>query len=332
MLQLATDGTSAITEKFLSACRLTGRYSFHTAFSRSLQNGEKFAKAQGFEHFSDDLTAVADNPEINVVYIATPNAFHYEQSKLFLENGKHVICEKPITTDCEKYDELLSLAGKKGLIYAEAIMSRHCAGRAVLLNALKQIGRISQVRIDFCQLSSRYPKFKNGEKVNIFDMSLAAGTLMDLGVYCVYAALDLFGKPDSVSAVSAFADNGADLSGAAVLGYKDFTASLSYSKIGQSAIGSEIIGDSGVIKIGSISQYADISLVKDGKETVLLTTPERAEVMRGEAEKFADYIEKTDVFSGDYKSVCKLTHNVHTCMDQIKQSAKIKYPIKECSL
>ena len=329
MINLATVGTGDITEKFLSACRLTDRYEFHTAYSRSLENGEKFAKKQGFKHFSDNLISVAKSPEIDTVYMATPNVFHYEQSKLFLENGKNVICEKPITTDCKKYDELLALANEKALIYAEAIMSRHSAGREILLDALSQIGKISQARIDYCQLSSRYEKFKKGERVNIFDMSLAAGTLMDLGVYCVYAALDLLGKPDTVSASAAFADNGADLSGGAVLGYKDFTAVLSYSKIGQSAIGSEIVGDSGAIKIGSISQYADISLVKNGKEALLLGIPDRAEVMRGEAEKFADYIENRDAFLGDYKSVCELTHNVHTCMDLIKQSAKIKYPIKE---
>ena len=329
MINLATVGTGDITEKFLSACRLTDRYEFHTAYSRSLENGEKFAKKQGFKHFSDNLISVAKSPEIDTVYMATPNVFHYEQSKLFLENGKNVICEKPITTDCKKYDELLALANEKALIYAEAIMSRHSAGREILLDALSQIGKISQARIDYCQLSSRYEKFKKGERVNIFDMSLAAGTLMDLGVYCVYAALDLLGKPDTVSATAAFADNGADLSGGAVLGYKDFTAVLSYSKIGQSAIGSEIVGDSGAIKIGSISQYADISLVKNGKEALLLGIPDRAEVMRGEAEKFADYIENRDAFLGDYKSVCELTHNVHTCMDLIKQSAKIEYPIKE---
>lgn len=329
MINLATVGTSDITEKFLSACRLTDRYQFHTAYSRSLENGAKFAKKQGFKHFSDNLISLAKSPEIDTVYIATPNVFHYEQSKLFLENGKNVICEKPITTDCKKYDELLALANEKALIYAEAIMSRHSAGREILLDALSQIGKISQARIDYCQLSSRYEKFKKGERVNIFDMSLAAGTLMDLGVYCVYAALDLLGKPDTVSASAAFADNGADLSGGAVLGYKDFTAVLSYSKIGQSAIGSEIVGDSGTIKIGSISQYADISLVKNGKEALLLGIPDRAEVMRGEAEKFADYIENRDAFLGDYKSVCELTHNVHTCMDLIKQSAKIEYPIKE---
>ena len=329
MINLATVGTGDITEKFLSACRLTDRYEFHTAYSRSLENGEKFAKKQGFKHFSDNLISVAKSPEIDTVYMATPNVFHYEQSKLFLENGKNVICEKPITTDCKKYDELLALANEKALIYAEAIMSRHSAGREILLDALSQIGKISQARIDYCQLSSRYEKFKKGERVNIFDMSLAAGTLMDLGVYCVYAALDLLGKPDTVSASAAFADNGADLSGGAVFSYKDFTAVLSYSKIGQSAIGSEIVGDSGAIKIGSISQYADISLVKNGKEALLLGIPDRAEVMRGEAEKFADYIENRDAFLGDYKSVCELTHNVHTCMDLIKQSAKIEYPIKE---
>lgn len=210
-------------------------------------------------------------------------------------------------------------------------MSRHTAGREILLDALSQIGRISQARIDYCQLSSRYEKFKKGERVNIFDMSLAAGTLMDLGVYCVYAAVDLLGTPDTVSASAAFANNGADLSGGAVLGFKDFTAVLSYSKIGQSAIGSEIVGDKGVVKIGSVSQYADISLVKDGKETLLFGMPDRAEVMLGEAEKFADYIER-DAFADDYKSVCELTHNVHSAMDLIKQSAKIKYPIKECKL
>ena len=331
MIRLATIGTSTITEKFLAACRLTGRYELNTAYSRSRENAEKFAKAQGFKHYSNDLRAVAENSEIDAVYIATPNAFHYEQSRLFLENGKNVICEKPITTDCEKYDELLSIADKKRLIYAEAIMSRHSAGRKVLLDALSQIGRISQARIDYCQLSSRYEKFKKGERVNIFDMSLAAGTLMDLGVYCVYAAVDLLGKPDTVSASAAFANNGSDLSGGAVLGFKDFTAVLSYSKIGQSATGSEIVGDKGVVKIGSVSQYADISLVKDGKETLLFGMPDRAEVMLGEAEKFADYIEN-DAFADDYKSVCELTHNVHSAMDLIKQSAKIKYPIKECKL
>lgn len=328
MIRLAVVGTSAITEKFLAACRLTGRYSFSAVYSRDKLRGERFAAANGIEKSFSDLRALACDPETDAVYIATPNVFHYAQSRLFLEHGKHVICEKPIVTDVRQYDELSEISKKNGLVYIEAIMSRHCRGRDTLLSAVRQIGKISQARLDYCQLSSRYAAYQFGGHVNIFDMSLAAGTLMDLGVYCVYAAVDLLGVPRSISASAAFLPGGADCSGAAVFGYDGFTAALSYSKIGQGAAGSEIIGDRGTVKIASVSQYAGISLVKDGGETPLLGMPPRGEVMSGEALKFAGYIESSDE-SGDYEQVSALTHNVHECMDRIKADAGIKYPIKE---
>ncbi len=136
-----------------------------------------------------------------------------------MENGKHVLCEKPITASAKEYDALLKLADEKGVIYAEAIMSRHFKGRKILFNALSEIGDISAARIDYCQRSSRYDAFKGGEHMNIFDMSLGAGTLTDLGVYCVYAAVDMFGMPQSINASAAFFDNGADKSGSAILEY-----------------------------------------------------------------------------------------------------------------
>lgn len=332
MVRLATVGTSAITEKFLAACRLTGRYVFKTAYSRDKSRGERFAAAQGFSGCCDDLVALACDSGIDAVYIATPNVFHAEQSRLFLENGKHVLCEKPIVTECGQYDRLSEYARKNGLVYAEAIMSRHCAGRDILLDAVGKIGKISLARIDFGQLSSRYARFAAGESVNIFDMSLGAGTLMDLGVYCVYAAADLFGMPRGIKAGASFLKGGADGAGAAVFDYGDFTAVLSYSKTGQSAAGSEITGDRGTVKIGSVSQYAGISLVINGEEKQLLGYPPREEVMRGEAEKFAGWIENPKDFAEDYKEVSILTHNVHKCMDMIKSDAKIKYPLKEYRL
>ena len=331
MIRLATVGTSGITEKFISAVKLTDRFCLETAYSRSAVKGERFCKEHGFNSFCSDINAIAKSSDIDAVYIASPNYLHYAQSKLFLENGKNVLCEKPITARAREYDELLNLADKKGVIYAEAIMSRHCKGRKILFDALAEIGEISAARIDYCQRSSRYDAFKNGERMNIFDMSLGAGTLTDLGVYCVYAAADMFGMPNTVKATASYFENGADKSGAAVFGYDGLTAVLSYSKAGQSAIGSEIVGDKGTVKIGSVSQYADISLVKNGKGTKLWGCPTRDEIMGDEAIKFADYIENKNT-ENDYREVSELTHTVHTCMDLIKQSAGIKYPIKECSL
>ncbi len=326
MIRLATVGTSAITEKFLAGCRLSGRFQLFACYSRTEATALAFAQAQGFQKSYWNLEEMACDPEIDAVYIATPNVFHAEQSRLFLEKGKHVICEKPIAACSAAYEALLALANRKGLIYMEAIMSRHCGGRQILLDAVGKIGNITQARIDFCQRSSRYDDLLAGKQVNIFDMSLAAGTLMDLGVYCVYGALDLFGPPQTVKASAVYLPNGADSAGTAILSYPSFLATLTYSKVANSAAATEIIGERGTVRVGSISQYADIRLVQDGVETSVCGTPARAEIMQGEAARFADYIEFPQDFAADYQQVCSLTAQVHHCMDAIKNSAGIVYP------
>lgn len=323
MVRLATVGTSTITELFLNACAVTGRYVFQACYSRSAGKAEAFAHKFGFRKSYTDLAQMACDPEVDAVYIASPNSLHYSQSKLFLEHGKHVICEKPIAMCAEEYAQLLALANPKGLIYMEAIISRHAFGREILRNALKEIGTISQACIGYCQRSSRYDMAVAGEHTNIFDMAMGAGTLMDLGVYCVYGALDLFGEPLDVKASAAYLPNGADIAGSAILTYPGFLATLSYSKAGQGIAGTEIIGDQGVIRVGSISQYGEISIVKDGIKTVLLKMPTRSETMSGEANHFADYVENP--FHPDYQKVSALTVQVHGCMDRIKKSAGIQY-------
>ncbi len=323
MVKLATIGTSAITQQFLEACSVTGRFEFSACYSRSAERAEDFSRRYGFSRTYTDLEEMAKDPEVEAVYIASPNALHIPQSRLFLEHGKHVLCEKPIATSEAAYLELLKLADSKGLIYMEAIISRHAPGRAALLEAVGRIGTITQARIDFCQRSSRYDRVLAGEQVNIFDMSLAAGTLMDLGVYCVYGALDLFGEPLDVKASAAYLPNGADIAGSTLLTYPGFLATLSYSKAGLGVCGTEIIGDRGVVRVGSISQYGDVRLVMDGTEILLAPMPNRNEAMGAEANVFADFLEgKKD----GYFEVCRLATQVHRCMDRIKASADIVYP------
>lgn len=325
MIRYATIGTSAITEKFISACELTGRYKHVAVYSRSEQTGNCFAKKVGCERVITDLLALANDEKIDAVYIASPNYFHFMQSRLMLEHKKHVICEKPITSSTGYYRELKNLADANGVIYMEAMPPRFAESRQAVLNALSKIGKISAARIDYCQLSSRYEQLLNGEKPNIFNMSLHAGTLMDLGVYCVNAAVDMLGVPKEITARASFLECGADGSGAAIFDYGDFQAVLSYSKIGQSAIGSEIVGDKGTLKIGLVSQYADVTLhTKDGVKKIC-EIPERPRLMSGEANRFADFITDKNGKKAEYEAVCTQTYNVLYCMDKIKKSANITY-------
>ena len=325
MIKLGTVGTSRITEGFLSGAALTGEFEHIAVYSRSLDTGKAFAERFRAKEVYTDLVEMAKSG-IDAVYIASPNVFHVKQSRVFLENGIHVICEKPIATNALEYMELKKFADSRGLVYMEAIIPRHISGYGAVKQALHKIGKISMARIDFCQRSSRLDDFLQGKHVNIFDMSLHAGTLMDLGIYCVYAAVDFFGMPNKINASASFLENGADGSGSAIFEYDNFSCVLTYSKIGQSKAPCEIVGDKGSVLIDKIGLYADAYKVIGDQKTPLTEFVEKPLLMSLEASAFADFIngDKLEI----YKQNSMLCYDVHTCMDQIKKSAGIKYPLK----
>ena len=323
MIKYATIGRGSIAETFIEGARLTGRFSLEAVYSRNEETGREFAEKYGAKKVYTTLHDLCSDEEIEAVYIASPNSCHFEQSKALLLSGKHVICEKPITTNAKAYALLKDIADSEGLIYMEAIIPIYTKFREALKDALGEIGRISIARLNFSQRSSRLDAFLAGEKVNIFDMSLQAGTLMDLGIYCVYAAVDLLGMPKSITASASYLRGGADGAGAAIFDYGDFTAVLSYSKTGQTVLGSEIIGDKGSLVIDRIGLYAEARLVKDGKTTDLTPFTDKPELMGMEASAFADFIEGKDLEK--YEAASRLCIDVHTCMDEIKKSANIIY-------
>lgn len=292
-MKLASVGTSKIASMFLSAAKKAGGIEYAAAYSRMKETGERFAAENGAARVYTDLAAMAASPEIDAVYIASPNRLHYEQSKLFLEHGKHVFCEKPMTTTCAEEKELYRIADEKGLVYAEAIMSIHTPAFRLLQETLQKIGKVRTVNLVFCQLSSRYQAYLAGELPNIFDPKLHAGCLMDIGVYNIYLAAALFGKPEKIVSDAVFLDSGADACGSALLKYPDLNVNLIYSKVGQNYAQSEIIGDKGTIGIQSVSQLTGIDLIVGGKRRNLVEYEKtRDEVMGAEAAFFRDTVNR----------------------------------------
>lgn len=323
MIKYATIGRGVIAETFIEGAKLTGRFELDAVYSRNEKTGREFADKYGAKKVYTSIDELSADTEIDAVYIASPNSCHFEQSKALLLAGKHVICEKPITTNAKAYALIKDIADSEGLIYMEAIIPIYTEFRSAIKEALGEIGNVAMAKIDYCQRSSRYDAFMAGEDMNIFDMSLHAGTLMDLGIYCVYAAVDLLGMPNSITATASYLRNGCDGSGAALFCYDDFTAVLSYSKTAQSAVGCEIVGDKGSVVIDKIGLYAEAKLIKDGVTTPLTVFTPKAELMGMEAAAFADFIEGKDL--DKYTAASRLCIDVHTCMDEIKKSANIVY-------
>lgn len=328
-MRYATVGTSWITDAFIEGAEIAGGLELTAVYSRNEKTGQSFASKYGGRPVFTDLELLAKSDLIEAVYIASPNIYHYSHSKLFLENGKHVICEKPITVTSDQYRELNAIARRNKLVYMEAIMMRHLPARKLLHKVIKQIGHIYTARFDFSQLSSKYNELLSGKLPNIFNPALAAGCLMDLGVYCVYAAIDLFGRPKNVISSAGFLESGADGYGTAIFDYDDKQVTLTYSKVGQSLLGSEIIGDKGTIKIDSISKLTGMTLIhnKNGRESAenLIGDIPKNQLMSGEAAAFLKYATDIERYSDEIKSISELALAVNETMELIRQQSGIKF-------
>ncbi len=316
-------GTGWIAKSFIDGARMLCNSDFVAVYSRTVESGNKFAESNNIGKVFTDINEFAKG-DFEAVYIASPNRLHYEQSKLMLENGKHVICEKPITVEPEELEELQALAKDKGLIYCEAIMYMFNPARDLLKNALGKIGKITSAHFDFSQLSSKYPAYKRGELPNIFNPALATGCLMDLGIYCVYPALDLFGMPEKITACAHFMDSGADGSGSASLVYPDKLINFTYSKLGQDRLGSQIFGDEGTIKIESISKLTNINLVPNSLDTQeIIGDVEKERLMGYEAVGFERFIANPS--DEHYLVTSERALQVSRVMKQIRELSGIEF-------
>ena len=304
-MKIATIGTSWITESFIESSKYIDDIYIYAVYSRSEEKAIAFAEKNGVDKYYFSLDEMLCDENIDAVYIASPNSKHFEQSKMCLLAGKHVICEKPMVVTSDELEELYSIADSKNLILLEAMKSMHSDGLDVIKNAIADIGEIRTAQIDFSQHSSKYGAYKRGENPNIFNPSMCTGALMDLGVYCVYFALEIFGKPEKVVSHSDFLESGADCTGTLIFVYDDKTVTITYSKTANGFLGSRILGENGAITINSVSKLTGIKrYYNDGTSEELYPVIDENIVMSKEIEAFRDFINGKNK---DYYDYCRKT-------------------------
>lgn len=147
--------------------------------SRRIISAQNFAEKYGIPAFYDSYEALAADPQVEAVYVSTPNNLHYENCKMCLEAGKHVLCEKPFTTNAGQAQELYRLAREKGLFIMEAFWIRFLPllERMRELIAQGEIGEVRHARCEFGFVS------KGARKDRKFNSDLGGGALLDIGIY-----------------------------------------------------------------------------------------------------------------------------------------------------
>lgn len=326
MIRFATIGTGFITDAFIKGALKTGKMSLAAVHSRTPEKGRELSLKYGEDIPTfTDIEELASSPLIDAVYIASPNAMHAPQAKLFLEHGKHVLVEKSAASNSRELNEVITLAEKKGLVFMEAMKSLTMPAYLSLKENLPRIGKIRKYVGIYCQYSSRYDRHKNGEYVNTFRKEFSNGSLMDIGIYCIYPLIDLFGAPLKVNAIGTILeDGGVDGSGSVLLQYKDMEAVVIHSKISDSNLPSEIQGEKGSILIDRIGSPGKITLIlRDGtKEEIRPDTHD--EDMYYEAAEFVNTINSGKSFSEVNHE--KLALSVHKVMDEIRSQIGLVFP------
>ncbi|HGM5490826.1 TPA: Gfo/Idh/MocA family protein [Serratia fonticola] len=295
MIRFAVVGTNWITERFIDAAHESGKMKLTAIYSRKLEQAQAFGANYPVEHFFDSLEALAQSDVIDAVYIASPNSLHCQQSLLFLSHKKHVICEKPLASNLREVEQLVACAREHQVVLFEAFKSAHLPNFLTLQQALPKIGKLRKAFINYCQYSSRYPRYLAGENPNTFNPRFSNGSIMDIGYYCVASTVALFGAPQSVLASATLLDTGVDAHGSVCLNYGDFDVVISHSKVSNSNIPSEIQGEEGTLVIDKISEAQGVVLTPRGENSQVLTQPQHINTMLYEAQVFAELVEQRQV-------------------------------------
>ncbi len=269
MIRFGIIGSNFITERFLLGVARLEDATITAIYSRTQERADEYAKQHNIPNTFTNLEEMAQSDLIDAVYIASPHALHHSQAIIFMNNKKHVLCEKAFAPTVAQVDEMIQCANDNNVILMEAIKNIHVPNFKVLQDNIDKIGKVRKYFAQFCQYSSRYNAYKQGIIENAFKPELANGALVDIGVYCIAPMVRLFGKPKSLQATGYMLETGVDAEGAIIFTYPEMTAVVQYSKISTGVVHSEIQGEDGTIIINKISQIVQVSMLKDGEEITL---------------------------------------------------------------
>lgn len=290
MIRFGIIGTNWITERFIDGALEADGFALTAVYSRKEETASTFASKYGIAHIFTDVEAMAASGEIDAVYIASPNSFHSSHAITCMNQGIHVLCEKPVASNAKEFHQMIAASKANNVLLMEALKSTFLPSFKAIQENLHKIGTVRRYFASFCQYSSRYDAYKAGNILNAFNPAFSNGTLMDLGVYCIYPLVALFGKPDAVKATAVMLESGVDGEGSMVLQYPNMDAVLMYSKITHSSLPSEIQGENGSIIIDKISDSVKIEIqYRDGtKEDI--SQPTRSNSMFYEVTEFIELI------------------------------------------
>ncbi len=208
-------GLGSIAKQFATGLQALDDAQLVAVGSRSQETAEAFGDKYDAPHRHSSYDALANDPEVDAVYVATPHPMHAEDAILCLHAGKAVLCEKPFTVNTAQAEKVVAVAREKNVFLMEAMWTRFFPVMVRVRELLAQgvIGEARMLQADFGFRAGINPESR------LFSPALAGGGLLDVGVYPISLASMIFGTPTQVTGLAHIGETGVDEQAGIVLGY-----------------------------------------------------------------------------------------------------------------
>lgn len=314
--------TGWIAELFVKDLHLTNR-NVTAVGSRTAASAARFAQDFNIPTAHASYEALVNDPNVDIIYIATPHPQHVAAALLALNAGKHILVEKPFTINAIEAAQITDLARAKGLLVLEAMWTRFLPHmrRIREIIAAGSIGEVRSITADHRQ------KLPDDPKHRLNDLALGGGALLDLGIYPISFTWDILGKPDSMHASASFRATGADAQIATIFHYASGAIATTLSSSDSAGPNRAcIVGTKGRIEIDRV-WYEPTSFRLYASDNTLLETFDPPRIGRGmqyQAEEAEALIAAGQTASALLSPA--QTVQIMQCLDTLRAQIGLKYP------
>ncbi len=256
-------GLGGIAHKFANDLKLVQNAEITAVASRNIDNALAFKSEYSASYAFGSYEELFQNKEVDVVYIATPHTSHKEWSIKAMDQGKHVLCEKPMGMNRADIEELISVAKRNRVFLMEALWTRFkpAIKNIRTLIAQGEIGDISYIHADFAFFALDRP-----EEGRLLNPELGGGSLLDIGIYPIFLSYLLLGMPEKVQSSSKFYKTGVEIQTSMIFEYPNAQAILYSGLTSESKMEAEISGSAGSIYLKPRWHEAEgYTLIKGGE-------------------------------------------------------------------
>ncbi len=313
-------GLGKISNKFTEALKIVDDAAIYAVASRNQIKADDFAKRHHAKKAYDSYEKLFRDEKVEVVYIGTPHVFHAENAIAAMEHGKSVLCEKPIAMNRKQAQQMFDCAKANNVFLMEALWTRFIPSfiKAKELVENGTIGEVKNIVADFGFRSNHSPESR------IFNPKLGGGSILDVGIYPIFLAVTILGKPNAIKAFAKMNEQQTDNACNMIFEYENAMASLMSSLVANQQVEATIFGTEGSIRLNNrFHEPTSISILREYKEVEKIEFEELGSGMQYQAIEVQNCIKagktQSDLMSWNDSLL------LHEVMDSVRREAGILY-------